>query len=228
MSSASPYVIERSSVSYLPAASALRLSGSSARRIRLQSQGGSGPGGIVAVGHPGGTTWDVEYELRDIRAFYKDARLFFSQQATLETLRKEQGALLHLAAVFSFGEQAQGNAYVLLSDGKGINSTRRILLGELCTLPPAATVIISDLGKAGPRVEPVQALLFLMNGSETVIVNGFATTRKAKKYFGEMFYTARLAGQTSQAAFRQAQLAMIKNPEYSSPFHWGGFFLWGQ
>jgi len=215
-------------VSYLPAASALRLSGGSAKRVQLQSQGGSGLGGVVAVGHAGGTTWDVEYELRDIRAFYKDARLFFNQQATLETLQKERGGLLHLAAAFSFGERAQGNAYVLLSDGKGINSTRRILLGELCTLPAVATVIVSDLGKAGPRVEQVQVLPFLMNGSETVIVNGFATTRKAKKYFGEMFYTARLAGQTSQAAFRQAQLAMIKNPEYSSPFLWGGFFQWGQ
>jgi CHAT domain-containing protein len=228
ISSASPYLVERFSVRYLPTASALRFSRLRAQGVRLQKPAGGETGDVVAVGYSGGTRWDVEYELRDIRAFYKDARLFFNQQATLKTLQKERGKLLHLAAAFHESERTEGNAYVVLSDGKGINSMRRVLLGELCTIVPFPTVIISDVGKTAPRLDPLQPLLFLMNGSGTVILNGFATTRKAKKYFGEMFYTARLAGQTSQAAFRQAQLAMIKNAEYSSPFLWGGFFLWGE
>ncbi len=225
-SSAGPYVVERFSVRYLPTATALRVL--RAGTPRLQKLGGDMTGDVVAVGHPGGTRWDVEYELRDIRAFYKEARLFFNQQATLETLRKERGRLLHLAAVFSGRGNAEGNAYVLLSDGKGINSTRRVRLGELCTIPAFPTVVISDLGKTAPRLDPLQPLIFLLDGSKTVIINGFGTTRRAKKYFGEMFYTARLAGQTSAAAFRQAQLEMIKTTEYSSPFFWGGFTLWGE
>jgi tetratricopeptide (TPR) repeat protein len=226
--SSNSYVIERRGVSYLPSASTLRLCEVAEKRSRAQRGGSAEAVEIVGVGHPDGTTWDVEYELRDIRAFYRDARLYFGQQATLETLQKEHGSLLHLAAAFRFSDFAPGSASLLLSDAKGISSTRRVLLGELCTLPPYPTVMISDLSKDTPRMELVQPLVFLMNGTTSVIVNGYASTRKAKKFFGERYYTARLAGQSSQAALRQAQLDMIKNVEYSSPFLWGAFFLWGR
>jgi CHAT domain-containing protein len=67
-----------------------------------------------------------------------------------------------------------------------------------------------------------------MNGTSSVVLNAFAPSRKAKKQFGEQFYTAFLAGQPGQAAFRQAQLEMLRNPDYASPYLWGSLCLWGK
>ncbi|MCZ6775500.1 MAG: CHAT domain-containing protein, partial [Ignavibacteria bacterium] len=213
-----PYLIERYPVSYLPSASALALDSVSI------------PAGhdIVALGHPGTTSWDVEYELRDIRAFFKDARLHFNREATLGTLQKERGEVLHLAAEFQFDERRPGNSYVMLSDGKFINTTEEVQWGNLLSLPPFPTVIVSELQDQRSNILAAKPFMFLMNGSSSVILNAYPPLRKTKKFFGEIFYTSLLAGRTPQAAFRQSQLDMINNPEYSSPHHWAPFFLWGK
>jgi tetratricopeptide (TPR) repeat protein len=213
-----PYLIERYPVSYLPSANALALDNVSM------------PAGhdIVALGHPGTTSWDVEYELRDIRAFFKDARLHFNQEATLGTLQKERGDVLHLAADFQFDERRPGNSYLMLSDGKFINTTEEVQWGNLLSIPPFPTVIVSDLQDHRSEISGATPFIFLMNSSSSVILNAYPPLRKTKKFFGEIFYTSLLAGRTPQAAFRQSQLDMINNPEYSSPYHWAPFFLWGK
>jgi CHAT domain-containing protein len=219
------YMCEQYLISYLPAAVGLALSAAQSRTRRVPAATASD---IVALGHPGETAWDVEYELRDIRAFDKEARLYFNQRATLATLQKESAAVVHLAAEFRFNDQAPGNAYLVLSDGKSLGSIRHVSWGELCTLPPFGTVILSDLSNDAPRAVPALPLLFLMNGTSSVVLNAFTPSRKAKKLFGEQFYTAFLAGQTGQVAFRQAQLEMIKTPNYTWPYLWGSFCLWGK
>jgi CHAT domain-containing protein len=216
--SQSPYVAEQFLVSYLPSASALMLNG-----VPMLPEHD-----IVALGHAGATSWDVEYELRDIRAFYKDARFYFNQDATLAALQKEHGDVLHLAAEFHFDGRIDQNSYFVLSDGKSLETTRRILLGDVCTLQPFSTTIVSDLGERRTGIHKIQPTMFLLNGSASVIVSPYPPLRKTKKYFGEIFYTSLLGGNTSQQAFRQTQIAMIKNPDYASPHVWAPFFLWGK
>jgi CHAT domain-containing protein len=180
------------------------------------------------MGHPGGTSWDVEYELRDIRAFYKDVRFYFNQDATLAALQKEHGDVLHLASEFHFSGRVDENSYVVLSDGKSFNTTRRVPAGELFSLPSFSATIISDLGERSTGIHRVQPMIFLLNGSTSVIVSSYPPLRKTKKFFGEIFYTSLLGGSNSAQAFRQTQIAMIKSPEYSSPHIWAPFFVWGK
>jgi tetratricopeptide (TPR) repeat protein len=217
----SPYLIERYAVSYLPSAATLSLRGADPNKV------GASPD-IVGFGHQGETSWDVEYELRDIRAFYKEARLYFDQQATLVALQNEQGDVLHLAAEMRCNTIAPGSSAIVLSDGKSANTTKQVLFGELFSVSSFSTIILSDLGVQCAGVEPSVPLILLMNGSSAVIANESTPARKTKKFFGEIFYTALLAGATTQAAFRQAQLEMIKNPEYSSAYLWAPFALWGK
>ncbi|HCV42932.1 MAG TPA: hypothetical protein DGH68_05575, partial [Bacteroidetes bacterium] len=66
------------------------------------------------------------------------------------------------------------------------------------------------------------------NGSSSVIVNNYPSSRKAKKMFGEIFYTTLLAGRTTEDAYRQALLDMIKNKEYAAVYVWSPFSLWGR
>jgi tetratricopeptide (TPR) repeat protein len=214
----SPYVAENHLVSYLPAAVLTKLQGAQLSVVT----------DVVGLGFAGAVPWDVEYELRDIRAFYKDARLHFREDATLQTLQEEKGDVLHLAIPFTVRQRHPGNSYLLLSDGKSFSTSTEVPLGDLFSLPAFPTLVVSNLSRGGTAHHVCIPYLLLAGGSRAVIVNGFIPSRKAKKYFGELFYTSLLAGNTSTTAFRQVQVGMIKNPEYSSPHLWGVFFLWGK
>lgn len=215
---ASPPVVEQQPVNYLPSVYALTFDGKIAAPLT----------DIVGAGHPGGTSWDVEYELRDIRAFFKDARFYFQQHATLAALQKERGDVLHLAVEMGFSERAADNSFVMLSDGKSPDTFRQVRWGQLCSMSGFSTVIISDIVEHRSGVEPALPMLFLMNGTGAVGLTSYTPARKTRKYFGEVFYTALLAGASGQQALRQVQLEMIKNKEYAAPYIWAPFFLWGK
>jgi tetratricopeptide (TPR) repeat protein/CHAT domain-containing protein len=214
----SRYVGELFDLSYLPSALSLSME-SSQPRADIE---------VVGLGHPGRTDWDVEYELRDIRAFYKDARLYFNERASLSSLLNEHGDVIHLAADFSYNPDAPGNSFLLLSDGKSAEITREVRLGQLFLLPPFPIVIISDLSGTAQRVELQRPMLFLMNGSGYLFINSYVPARKTKKFFGEILYTTLLGGGRPQGAYRKALAEMIGKPEYSSPHVWAPFFLWGK
>jgi CHAT domain-containing protein len=183
---------------------------------------------VVGLGHPGKTSWDVEYELRDIRAFYKDARLYFGRQASLGTIQRERGDLLHLALDLRYSARSPENAYTLLADPKARGLVKEIRWGEFLTAPAFPTTVVSHLQADSISIDQVLPTLFLMNGSSSVIVNSHPLSRKAKKVFGELFYTSLLAGKTAEGAYRQALLEMIKNKEYATPHIWAPFSLWGR
>lgn len=211
------YVAEQHTVSYLPTAGALLLPHPQQTPVKE----------VVGVGYPGGSGWDVEYELRDIRAFYKDMRLYFDQNACLATLQKERGDVLHLAARFSFNDDRPGNSFLLLSDGKSAAPPRRVPAGELLSLPPWPTVVVSDLDSQRLGINPAEPYLFLTNGTQQVIFTSHVPSRKEKKLFGELLYTSLLGGASVRNAYHQAQMDMIKNPAFAGPHQWGWFILWG-
>jgi CHAT domain-containing protein len=210
------YVAEQHALSYLPSAGSLLPGRATNGQVRQ----------VVALGCPGGTSWDVEYELRDIRAFYKEVRLYFDAQATLATLQKESEDLLHLSLRIQFNDARPGNSFVLLSDGESSETMKRVPLGELLSLPPIPAVVVSDLNAQRLGIRPSEPYLFLANGTQEVVFTSMVPSRKAKKFFGEIFYTTLLSGADVRAAYRKAQLEMIRTADYASPFTWAPFFLW--
>ncbi len=211
------YLAERVLVDYLPAAEVLGFRVPPPAVVR----------DVIALGHAGSSDWDVEYELRDIRAFYKETRLYFGQQATLGTLQRERADVLHLAAEFRWDERCPDNSSVILPDSKSPEMVRSILQEEIVGLPSFPVVVLSNLAPGYASIHPAEPYLFLVNGGRTVIMDGYPPQRKTKKYFGELFYTALLEGMTPCLAYHKAQLDMIRNPEYRSMHTWGAFFLWG-
>jgi tetratricopeptide (TPR) repeat protein len=211
------YLAERVLVDYLPAADVLGFHVPPPPVVR----------DVIALGHPGSTDWDVEYELRDIRAFYKEARLYFGQQATLGTLQRERADLLCLAAEFRWDNRCPDNSSIILPDSRTPEMVRSILQEEIVGLPPFPAVVLSNLAPGYTSIHPAEPYLFLANGGRTVIMDGYPPQRKTKKYFGEVFYTALLAGMPPGEAYHTVQLEMIRNPEYRSMHTWGAFFLWG-
>ncbi len=224
-----PYVAEQTLVSYLPSAFSLTLRPPPAPPRHVAERNAEQPQKeIVGIGHAGTTEWDAEYELRDIRAFFKDARLYFGQEATVNSIRGESGDLLHIALEFRYDAQNPENSYTILSDGKAFNSTTIVRWGEFYSIPPFPTVVISDLAPDRATAKPFIESIVLANGTSTVISQMYVPTRKAKKYFGEILYTTLLAGEKSETAFRQMQLQMIVNPEYAPVYLWAPFAMWGR
>jgi tetratricopeptide (TPR) repeat protein len=213
-----PYVGEQIAVSYLPAATWLKSEPSAGPMIRE----------VVGVGFPGRTGWDVEYELRDIRAFFKDARLYFGSQASGATLERERADLLHVALEIRYNPAAPGNAAAVLSDGKSAELSVRFSLGRFAGLTSYRAVVVSNLAPYHADAPVVVASSFLSGGASSVIISTHTPSRKAKKVFSEMFYTALLGGADVQTALRKVQSEMIRNPEFSSPLVWGAYTLWGQ
>jgi tetratricopeptide (TPR) repeat protein len=212
------YLAAQHTISYLPSAGSALLPRAPQRPVK----------DVVALGYAGGSGWDVEYELRDIRAFYKEVRLYFGQQASLATLQKERGDVLHIAARFLYDADRPGASCVVLSDGKSADVMKRIPAGELMGIPPSMTVIVSDLDGGRLGIRPAEPYLFLANGTQQVIFTSRTPSRKAKKLFGELFYTSVLGGAASRTAYHEAQVAMIKSAEFGRPSAWAWFTLWGK
>lgn len=214
----SRYMIEQHLISYLPYAGALSWDGVP----MLPSHE------VVGFGNAGNSGWDVEYELRDIRAFYKEARLYFHEKASLGNLKKEKGDILHIAAETGPVAGRSGNSLVRLADDRLSAKSVPVNWGELLSVTPFSMVIFSDLNEAAYASNPGLSSVFLVGGSSTVMQTSFTPLRKSKKFLGEALYTNLLASPSGKTAYRQAILAFIKSAEYSAPYHWASFFLHGK
>jgi len=212
-----PALVERFALGYLP----------SLRFLQMPKQASPPARVIVALGTRGSTRWDVEYELRDINAFYRDARMLFGREATLASLRSIRADLLHLAVEIRFSSRRPLTGAFMLGDSLAIDGTTQVPLGALFSLPPTPSVIVSNLSSRLPTADRVLAAAFLANGSSSVVMNAAPLTRKAKKVFGESFYTALQAGSSVPAAVRSAQGVMVRSRELSAPQFWAPIMVWG-
>jgi len=212
-----PTLGERFPVSYLPTARFLLTRNAPSAPVRT----------VTGLGVRGSTTWDVEYELRDIHAFYRDARLLFGREATLASLRAVRSDLLHLSMEVQFKVQRPLNGACILGDGVSDDGTAAAPLGAVFGLPPVPAVVLFNLSNRQPATDRALAAAFLSNGSTSVILGAAPLTRKAKKVFGEGFYTALQSGEHVPAALRTAQNAMARSREFSSAHFWAPLMLWG-
>jgi tetratricopeptide (TPR) repeat protein len=213
-----PALGERCSVSYLPTARFLLAQTAAPSPIRT----------VTALGVRGSTAWDVEYELRDIHAFYREARLLFGREAALASLRSVRDDLLHLSIEVRFKVQRPLSGECIFGDGATIDGTTPASLGALFGVPPVPAVVLFNLSSRQPATDRALAAAFLSNGSASVILSAAPLTRKAKKVFGEGFYTALESGEQVPAAQRAAQNAMARSRDLSAPHFWAPVMLWGK
>ena len=212
-----PPLLERYPTGYLPLARFVAGSGESGLPIRS----------VDALGVRGSTRWDVEYELRDIHAFYREARLLFGKEATLAGLRTLHPDLLHLAVEVRFNTQRPLRGSFVLGDGITEDGSAPVPLSALFVFPAVRSVVLFNLSDHVPSVERAVAAALLIDGSSAVVLNASPLTRKAKKFFGEGFYTALQSGATVHAAAASAQEAMLHSKELSPAQFWAPIMVWG-
>lgn len=211
------YLIEMSSVDYLPSLSSFRYNTVSAFRIRT----------IVAAGNPLGKNWSIDYELRDIRSFFKDATILIGLEASWETISRFRGDVLQLATEFIQDEQETPWGSVVLSDGQTPEKEQLVPFGMLVRINPFPVVFLSNQIGSGTGLSSIHALVLRMNGTSDVFLNAWTADRKAAKFFSEFFYTYLANGLAPGDAYRQALLNLIKTREVNHPRSWAQFFHFG-
>jgi hypothetical protein len=169
----------------------------------------------------------VEYELRDIRAFYRDAQLLFGKDASLASIRMLHADLLRLALQVQFTAQRPVNGSLNLSDGITADGIADVPLGSVFSFPPSGSVVLFNLSQHLPATDRGLAAAFLVNGTTSVVLNAAPLTRKAKKAFGEGLYTSLLSGTSVPEAVRAAQISMGRSREMSATHYWAPIMVWG-
>jgi CHAT domain-containing protein len=68
---------------------------------------------------------------------------------------------------------------------------------------------------------------FLAAGAASLVTTLWAVEDRSTASLMHNFYSRLVAGKTKGAALRSAQLALMKDPDYSHPYFWAPFFLVG-
>jgi tetratricopeptide (TPR) repeat protein len=210
-------LIAQRRLQYLPCASALLF----ARPADLVSE-------ITALGERGHSDWDVEYELKDIRAFYRNAKMFFDTSVTLERFLAGGPDLLHVNAQFELHQRHADRSRFVFSDGASVSATRDASLGALFSMNAPQAVVFSNIAETHGDLARYAAAAFLAQGTRAFIATMWQGERKVHKDFGEAFYTALQSDVVPAEAYVRA-LRVLSSVHTASPENqWGEFYYYGK
>jgi len=209
------FVIERMSVDYLPAWTALRFQTRPSARLKS----------IVAFGNPSGKNWSVDYELRDIRSFFRNAEVFTGRDASWENMKRMFPDLLQISSEFAPGLTPFGS--LVVSEGSLTEETMKIPFEQLLMINPPTVILLTNQSGGGFALGTHHAILLRMNGTSDVFLNRWIADRKAAKFFSEFFFTHLSNGLAPGDAYRQALLNLIQTRENAHPRSWAQFFHFG-
>jgi CHAT domain-containing protein len=211
------YVIELTSVDYVPSLASLRYHAVTASPIR----------DIVAFGNPTGKNWSIDYELHDVRSFFRGATLRIGIEASWDNLKSVKADVLQLSTEFSACNAEHPLGTFVLSNGLTVEESMTLPFSKLSELEAVPVVLLSNQYGQGTGLTSAQALLLHLNGTSDVFLNEWIADRRAAKFFSESFYTQLANGLAPGDAYRQALLNLIHTREVSHPRSWGQFFHFG-
>jgi tetratricopeptide (TPR) repeat protein len=211
------YLIELTSVDYLPALSSLRYRTAASSRNRE----------LVALGNPTGKNWEVDYELRDIRSFFKGAAIMVGLEASWDNLKGVKADILQLSTEFSRETIEAPLGAFTVSNGLVAEQSIPISFEKLSELTAVPVMILSNYYGQGYGLSARHAQFLRLNGVSDVFFNGWLADRKATKFFSEYFYTYLSNGLAPGDAYRQALLNLMRIREISQPHSWAQFFHFG-
>ncbi|MGA1602488.1 MAG: CHAT domain-containing protein [Prochlorothrix sp.] len=174
----------------------------------------------------------VQQEIENITSLLPQNRLYFNESFTLSNLKtdRDPAEVIHLASHGEFGTQAEGT-FILTWDGRltiedlGAIIRARSAMGtgvDLLVLSACKTATgdsRSVLGIAGMGIR---------SNARSVIAGLWPVNDEATSVFMEHFYQALVQPETTKAAaFRHAQLALMADRRFQSPFYWSPYILVG-
>ena len=211
------YAVELTSIDYVPSLTSLRYRTASTSRMQ----------DIVAFGNPTGKNWSVDYELRDIRSFFKGARVMVGLETSWDNLKSIKADILQISTEFSQRSTEFPLGKFILSNGLIVEQSTAIPFEKLTELEAIPVIALSNYYGQSIGLSAEHALLLRLNGTPDVFFNAWSADRKAAKFFSEYFFTHLANGLAPGDAYRQALLNLIRIREVSHPRSWGQFFHFG-
>jgi CHAT domain-containing protein len=218
------YLLERYQVSYLPGASFLRYVSEAAARGHTVADVGA----CISLGNTnqGRLPYTVE-EAADV-AHILGGEALLEQRATLESLRTAaaNSLVIHMATHGDFRPDNPLFSGLSLADGW-------LTTLDIFNLRIRASLVTLSACQTGRSVvgggDELLGLMrsFLAAGAASLVTTLWAVEDRSTASLMHNFYSRLVAGKTKGAALRSAQLALMKDPDYSHPYFWAPFFLVG-
>ncbi len=206
---------EMISVSYLPHISL----------VRSKTQVPKFITNVVAFGFTSDSRWGLEFELRDTRSFFRNTHVSVNQAATLQKLRSSMGEIIQVSSQYK--RNIEGDFSFTLSDGSASKGGIELPVSTFTMLHPFQIVYLSDVQSLTNNISDLHPLLWMLNGSVSVIATRFPITSNVSKAFSENFY-ATLSSEINPAlAYRRALIQLGTKKEYSEGFYAASYFYYG-
>jgi CHAT domain-containing protein len=224
------FFIEDKKVVYLAAADALKALNPPDAAKRGE--------GMMAMGNPQGA--DLPFALQEVQNIAKvfaPADVVSGTAATKSTLLDAKNfnkRIWHFATHGFLNPAAPENSYIQLahsvkpeeaqlsiSEVWGLNLSRL----DLVTLSACQTA----LGERNPDGGEITSLAesFATAGAASVVASLWSVADDSTSALMAEFYKNLAAGKSKAEAMQNAQLALLRNPEYNHPFFWAPFVLMG-
>ncbi|MDP1675803.1 MAG: CHAT domain-containing protein [Bacteroidota bacterium] len=211
-------LIEMMDVSYLPSISFVQSNQSKTRTLQNSAA-------IAAFGFTTDSRWGLEFELRDIRSFFKNTQANVNLSATPEKLSAATGDVLQLASPFQ--KNVDGEYSFLLSSGSTLKSGVALSIEKFASYHPYPIVYLSDVQSSTNNISVIHPLLWMLNGSTSVIATQFPITSNISKSFSENFYNSLLSEETPAGSYRRSVTLLERKKELYGGFAGASYFYYG-
>ncbi|NJS35752.1 MAG: CHAT domain-containing protein [Brachymonas sp.] len=198
---------------------------------------------ILALGNPDVNDSKLDLpgsqaEVENLKTLYNSTQVHIRKEASRQRVLEQASSagVLHLAAHAFVDELDPKHSYVLLANPTA-NSGRaggQLEVGDFRSLRLSKTSLValsacnSGIGRVarGDEFAGFKSAV-MMAGAPRMLVSLWPVNDEATAQLMNEFYKS-VAKDTSSQALREAQLSLIRRPEFSSPFMWAAFVLVGQ
>jgi tetratricopeptide (TPR) repeat protein len=180
---------------------------------------------VVAFGFTPDFRWGLEFELRDIRSFFRNTQVVVNQSATVPKLENALGEILQVSS--QYRKESNGELVFSLSDGSASKSGAAVTAEKFTALHPFQIVFLSDVQSAANGISELYPVLCLLNGSAAVVANQHPISSSISKVFGEQFYSSLSLELNPSLAYRRAITHVSKKKELREGFAGASYFYYG-
>lgn len=155
----------------------------------------------------------------------------FTNQALREKLKTTPFLIVHLATHGQFSSSSE-NTYIQTWNGRLNTDDLRSLLTQrdVPDSSPVELLVLSacQTAEGDNRAALGIAGVAIQSGARSTLASLWMVNDRSTASFVTQFYQSLIRDRLSRAeAVRQAQLALLKTPEYSHPYYWAAFTLIG-
>lgn len=180
---------------------------------------------VAAAGFSFDARWGLEFELRDVRSFFKNAQIILNQNATLQKLQSVKGEFFHIASRFNI--TPDGECVMQLSDGSSSIVGSETPISTFTSFSSFPFVYLADINTQTNSITLNHILMWLMNGTQSIVINELPITPKVSRVFNEGLYSTYASTFSPYSAYRQGMLQLNSQKEFSNRLSFASYFYYG-